>query len=92
MEATELFGRYHRLIRQVASRRADREASRKEIVRVMEQFRKDCLQLSPFHGRFLRDELLAQLEEEALHCADENMKAVFTIALKHLEADNDVAR
>jgi len=87
METTELFGRYHRRIRQLASYRAGRAASHDEIAGVMERLNEDCRRLSPADRRRLRDELAGQIEEEALHCTDANMKAVLVIAVKHLEAE-----
>jgi len=87
METTELFGRYHRRIRQLASHRADRSVLRAEIAEVMERLNEECRRLSPASSRRLRDELASQLEEEALHCTDASMKAVLVIAVKHLEAE-----
>jgi hypothetical protein len=87
MVITQLFGRYHRLIRELASRRAPEDAWRASLRVILQALDDDCRKLPRRSGDMLRQELSNQLEHELLRSTDSETGRVLSVALKHLEAD-----
>jgi hypothetical protein len=87
METVGLFGRYHRLIRDLAAPGCRIEGRRGKLQRVLQSLDDDCRKLSRARSRLLRQELSSQIEQELLRCTDPDQAAVLALALKHLDAD-----
>lgn len=86
MEETELFGRYHRLVRELAARRLPHEVWRSDLRRILRSYDDDCRKLSGACSGQLRHELSHQIEHEILGCTDPEQGVVLTVALKHLQS------
>lgn len=84
---TELFGRYHRLIGELASRGSPEAAWRSDLEEILRSLNKDCRKLSRCSSELLHCELSNQIEHELLGCADPNSRTVLSVVLKHLEAE-----
>lgn len=87
MRVTELFQRYHRLIRELASRGSPEGAWRSDLQKILLSLSDDCRKLSRSSSELLRRELTNQIEHELLRATSPDARSVLTIALKHLEAD-----
>ena len=87
MRLTELFGRYHRLIGEVASRGSPEAGWRSDLQEILRSLNKDCRKLSRCSSDLLHCELSNQIEHELLRCADPATRRVLGVALKHLEID-----
>lgn len=84
--AADLFGRYLRLIRDLA-RRSDAEGTGEtDVAQLLRWLDDDCRELTIPSRRQLRRELSTQIEQEALRYRDPRKRAVFIAVLKHLEA------
>lgn len=83
---SDLFGCYHRLIREVAVRCALEDAWRSDLQQILQRFDEDCRKLPHSSSHMLRCELAAQIEHEALGFSDPDKRAVLIVALKHLES------
>lgn len=83
---SDLFGRYHRLIRESASRCAPGDAWRSDLEQIIQSFDEDCRKLPHSSSDGLRRELSAQLEHEALGFSHPDKRAVLMVAVKHLES------
>jgi hypothetical protein len=83
---TELFGRYHRVIGELASRCLRDEAWRSDLQQILQRLDDDCRSLSRSSSDVVREELANQIEHEFLRRTDPDARAVLTIVLKHLEA------
>jgi len=87
MGVTGLYGRYHRLIRELAARRAPEATWRADLRRILGGLDEDCRKLPHRSGTMLRQELLNQIEHELLGSTNPGASAVLCIALKHLEGE-----
>ena len=87
MSVTELFGRYHRLIRELASRGARGDAWQLNLRHLLQRIEDDRQRLGRVSGEMLRHDLSRQLEHELLLCTDPSSRTVFSVVLKHLEAE-----
>jgi len=86
MGETELFGRYHRLIRELAWRRAPEDIWRTRLGQILRGLDDDCRQLSHRSAAVFLHELSSQIEHELLRCSSWEARAVLSVALKHLDA------
>ena len=86
MGVTGLFGHYHRLIREVASRGSPENAWRLDLEQVLRCLNDDCRKLPCSFGEMLRQELSSQIEHELLRSTSPDARGVLAVALKHLEA------
>jgi hypothetical protein len=82
---TDLFRRYHRLIRDVGARPGP-DDWRAEVERIVQRFDEDCRKLSRSRGNLLRDELAIQLEHELLRSINPAATSVLSVVLKRLDA------
>lgn len=87
MRLTDLFGRYHRLIGEVASRGSPEAGWRSDLQEILSSLNKDCRELPRCSSELLHCELSNQIEHELLRCADPATRRVLSVALKHLEID-----
>jgi hypothetical protein len=85
-EATELFRRYHSLIREVAASHSPDEAWHAEVERIVRRLDEDCRELSRSGSDLFRDELSIQLEHELLRCTNPAAKSVLSVVLKRIDA------
>lgn len=86
MGLTGLFGRYHRLIRDVASRGSPENVWRLDLEKVLRSLNDDCRKLPRSSSEMLRWELSHQIEHELLRSTSAEARSVLVVALKHLEA------
>jgi hypothetical protein len=84
---TELFRRYHGLIRELATRGAPEVVWRADLQKILHELDHDCRDRSRHYGTMLREELSSQTEHELLCCADPDARVILGVALKHLEAE-----
>jgi len=85
MGVTALFGRYHGLIREVASRGSPENAWRLDLEQVLRGLSDDCRKLPRSSGEMLCRELSDQIEHELLRSTSPVARSVLAVALKHLE-------
>lgn len=86
MGVTGLFGHYHRLIREVASRGSPETAWRLDLEQILRWLNADCRKLPRSSREMLRRELSSQIEHELLRSTSPDARGVLAVALKHLEA------
>jgi hypothetical protein len=84
--APDLFGRYLRLVRDLARRGDEGDADQSDLRQMLRWLDDDCRDLTVASRRQLRRELSMQIEQEALRYRDPGKRAVFIAVLKHLEA------
>jgi hypothetical protein len=82
---TELFRRYHHLIRELASRGAPEEAWRSDLRRLLASLNDECRELPRSSKELLHQELSNQIEHELLCATNPDARAVLTVVLKHLD-------
>ncbi len=81
-----LYGHYHgRLLRLARESRPD-GAWKSKLREILAEFDGDCRHLPALARRVLRNELAAQIEQEALQFSDADKRAVLTLALKHIDS------
>jgi len=84
----DLFGRYLRLIRdlaRLASADDTHEADLRQLLRWLDD---DCRNLAVAGAQWFRCELSTQIEQEALRYSNPHKRGVFLAVLKHLEAED----
>jgi hypothetical protein len=81
-----LFGRYHGLVRDLASQGCGIDGWRSRLQDVLQSLDDECGRLPPARGWLLRQELTSQIEHELLRRTDPDQAAVLVVALKHLDA------
>ncbi len=86
METIGLFGRYHRLVRDLASQGCRVDGWRLELQQVLRSLDDDCRRLPQARSSLLRQDLSTQIEQELLRRTDPDQAAVLIIVLKHLDA------
>lgn len=86
MGDTDLFGRYHRLIRDLAWRRPPDDVWRTHLQQILRRLDDDCGRLPQRSAAIFRQELASQIEHELLGCSSLEAGAVLSVALKHLDA------
>lgn len=82
-----LYGRYHGRILRLARRSTADGAWKAKLREILAEFDDDCGRLSLSAIRAIRHELAVQLEQEILRFSDTDKRAVLTLALKHLDAE-----
>jgi len=83
----KLYGRYHRLIGELARSCGPETDWRRELRARIDSFEADANTLDAASARLLREELCAQLEHEALYTARPLGREILFAAVKWLEAD-----
>lgn len=86
---SELYGRYHGQILDLARSSTTDGACRAKLREILAEFDDDCRLLPPLARYVLRNELSTQIEHEALQFSAPNKRAVLTLALKHFDAWRD---
>jgi len=83
---TELYGLYHGRLLALARMATSDGTWRAKLREILAEFDRDCRRL-PVLGRYVaRNELVSQIEREALQFSDPDKRAVLTLALKHFDA------
>jgi len=83
---TDLYGRYHGPLLQLARQACDDGAWKAKLRELLAQFDDECRRLPSPCRRALRDALACQLEQEVLRFADSVKEAVLCLAIKHFDS------
>jgi hypothetical protein len=83
---SELYARYHGLLLHLAVDAAGGHNWKSRLQEIFRQFDNDTRHLTPSESRLTRQELAAQIEQEALRFSDPDKRAVLTIALKRFDS------
>jgi hypothetical protein len=86
---SELYGRYHGRILDLARNSTTDGSWRAKLREILAEFDDDYHLLRPLNRGVLRNELLTQIEHEALQFSDPDKRAVLILALKHFDAWRD---
>lgn len=85
MRGRDLYGRYHRLIHEMARSAEPGVDWRTELKAQIGRFEADAAALDTNGARLLREELCAQFEHEALHSTRPLARQILFAAVKWLE-------
>lgn len=86
MRGRELYGRYHRLIGELAVAAASGSDWATVLPALLKQFESEAATLESGSARLLREELCEQLEQEAFTYTHPQARNVLLAAVKRLEA------